>query len=204
MIKLAKDWSSLDVRVVDPAETSLVRLFSHANGEWDPPPPEFRNLRVDPPEGEKDSFAVLYTSTRLDTIAQECGVLWVDSADKWHLDSTRESSYSLARYTLSRGGIFIPVDGRNGGAFGFEDDENFGDYSSYQQVGSDLFNKFSHFAHGICWRSFHRHANAQVYAIWHSRKADLGLRVVSITKLESDPSWIELKSRLSVVSLISP
>lgn len=34
-------------------------------GEWEAPPPQFRNLRVDPPDGHKDDYAVLYQSDAL-------------------------------------------------------------------------------------------------------------------------------------------
>lgn len=57
----------LRLELLDPGEVTLVRLYKQARagqpgGEWEPPPAAYRNLRVDPPGGHKDEFAVLYTS----------------------------------------------------------------------------------------------------------------------------------------------
>ena len=76
-------WKELEPTIVDPKTTQLCRLYSWPGGEWDEPDPKYRSLRVDPPgevdplDPRKQVFSVLYTATRLDTIAQECDVLTV-------------------------------------------------------------------------------------------------------------------------------
>lgn len=178
-VRAPLQWKELDTTVVDPQTTQLCRLYSWPGGEWQEPPPQYRTLRVDPPgeisplDPRKHLFAVLYTSTRLDTIAQECGVLTVDSRDQWTLNETQEERYSLARYQFRRGGIFISIDEPNAARLGLDDVAATGGYEPYQELALDLFLRFGHVAHGLCWRSFHRHQQGMVYAIWHNRKADL-------------------------------
>src|SRR4051812_33144023 len=92
----AKD---LSVELVDPGTLALQRLFRHSKGDWEPPDPKYRNLRVDPPDGHKDAYAALYTAESLLAAAMECHVLSVDSLDAWTLNLDREREYSVVRYT---------------------------------------------------------------------------------------------------------
>jgi hypothetical protein len=198
------EWSDLDVDVIDHRETRLLRLYRHPGGEWDPPPPAYRNLRVDPPGPDKSIYAVLYIGTRIDTVAQECRLLSVNDADEWTLDASREAQYSIARYEFNRAGIFVPIDGKNGKRFGLENIASYGAYLPYQQLGAELHRRFSHLAHGLSWRSFHRHQSGPVYALWHERKADLGLHVISTERLAIDPSWIKAKSSIPGLTVLEP
>lgn len=194
-------WRELEPTVVDPKATVLCRLYSWPGGEWDEPEPKYRSLRVDPPgevdplDPRKHAFAVLYTATRLDTIAQECGILTVDGAGRWTLNESQEERYNLARYEFDRPGIFISIDEPNATRLGLDDSAVMGEYAPYQELALDLFQSFGHIAHGLCWRSFHRRQSGPVYAIWHSRKADLGLARPTTCKLKSDPEWIDVLSR---------
>jgi hypothetical protein len=63
----------------------LVRLYKQARagqprGEWEAPPPAFRNLRDDPPEAHKDEFAVPYTWDTIASVAAEFRVLQYNAA----------------------------------------------------------------------------------------------------------------------------
>ena len=73
----------LELELLDPGSETLVRLFRHPGGEWEEPPPAFRNLRVDPPAGHKDAFAVLYTGDNLAAVAAECLVLQAGDGDHY-------------------------------------------------------------------------------------------------------------------------
>jgi hypothetical protein len=64
--------NDLELVLLDPVSTPLVRLFHRPRGEWDPPPEARRSLRVDPPAGRKSLFAVLYHGNTLPTVAMEC------------------------------------------------------------------------------------------------------------------------------------
>jgi hypothetical protein len=141
-------------------------------------------------------YAVLYTATRLDTIAQETQVLSVDNANQWTLDTSREKQYSVARYHFEHGGIFIPIEDRNARVFGLHEIQSFGDYTPYQEIGYELFQRYGSFAHGLMWRSFHRHQQGPVYAIWHPAKERLRLVVDSVSELVTDPDWQEMLGRI--------
>ncbi|MBN3850079.1 MULTISPECIES: hypothetical protein [Burkholderiaceae] len=73
----------LELELLDANSEPLVRLFAHPGGDWDPPEEKYRNLRVDPPAGHKDAFAVLYTGNTLATVAIECHILAADAADRY-------------------------------------------------------------------------------------------------------------------------
>jgi hypothetical protein len=54
------DARNLELELLDPAAVTLVRLFRHPGGEWEPPDEKYRNLRIDAPAGHKSEYAVLY------------------------------------------------------------------------------------------------------------------------------------------------
>lgn len=202
-IDLGFIWESLEIEVLDPHRTTLFRLYSHAGGDWKPAPPKYRTLRVDPPRPHQSKFAVLYTANRLDTIGQECGLLSVDSNNKWTIDIVRESHYKIATYSFKKGGIFIPLDGRNAKVFGLDRLTSLGTYDPYQKLSKALFDRYSHFVHGISWRSFHRHQSGTVYAIWHSKKNELGLKIESSeVQLAGDKNWETMLSNIPGLSRI--
>jgi RES domain len=192
----AFEWEDLEPEVLDPRAVTLLRLFKHPGGEWRPPPPEFRNLRVDPPVGHKSRYAVLYTSPMLETIAQECQVLAVDSGERWTVNRTRELELRIARYSFRHACVFVRLDGRNASLLGVHDLPATGGYGAYQELGLILHDRFAHFAHGISWRSYHRHQNGRVYALWHSRKRSIGLKVTSVGELRQDAEWVALKAHI--------
>lgn len=196
-LRLDFEWRDLEIEVIDPKSTTLVRLFKHPHGEWKPTPKRLRNLRVDPPDGRKERFAVLYTSSSLETIGQECNVLAVDYANRWTLNEPLEAAHRIARYGFSNGGIFVRLDGRNSSVFGLDAIPASGGYAEYQQLGFELYERFVHIAHGVSWRSYHRHQNGRVFAIWHSRKRALGLKLQSVADLASDGEWLTVKSRIA-------
>jgi hypothetical protein len=73
----------LDLELLDPGSEPLIRLYRHARGDWEAPPEEYRNLRVDPPRGRQDAYAVLYAANTLPAVAAECRVLNVDGMDRY-------------------------------------------------------------------------------------------------------------------------
>lgn len=195
----------LNVELVDPGTLVLQRLFRHAKGEWEPPGPEYRNLRVDPPEGYKDAYAVLYTGDSLLAVAMECHILSVDLHDTWTLNLDMESQYFVARYTTSAPGLFLPIDGPNRVRLGLTNlpIHKVPVYAAFQSAGLELFRRFGNLAHGLSWASFHRHQAGQVYAIWHHRKDALKLKVEpSITSLKEDIEWKDLIAQFDASQLI--
>ena len=54
-----------------PVGSQLVRLFRRPGGDWDVAPPEHRTGRVDPPDGRKDVFGMLYLCEHIETSAFE-------------------------------------------------------------------------------------------------------------------------------------
>lgn len=185
----------LNVELVDPDVLELRRLFRHPNGELVPPAPKYRNLRVDPPNGHKADYAVLYTGDSLLGAAMECHVLSVDSLDAWTLNLDLEKEYSVARYTTKEPGLFLPIDGCNRKRLGLDNlPIHKGQvYAAYQSIGLELFKRFGNLAHGLSWASFHRHQVGRVYAIWHHRITALGLTLESSPlRLETDVEWATL------------
>lgn len=185
--------ADLEVEMIDAGALSLARLVGHPNGEWEPPLPIYRNLRVDPPAGSKSKYAVLYTGVNLLTAAMECHVLSLSSFGLWTLNEKSEAKYQVARYTTGGPGVFIPLDGRNRRTLGLASlqAEELGTYNAHQQVGLSLFTRYGKVAHGLCWESFHRNQPGRVYAIWHSRKRALGLTLQEgpLVALKADVEW---------------
>lgn len=183
----------LALDLLDPDSEPLIRLFSRAGGEWKPPKPEYRNLRVDPPGGHKRSFAVLYLGNTLPTVAIECGILHADHADRYTWSTDRAKRYRVARYAFSRPGLFVPIDGPNRSILGLDGRQRpFGGYEPYQSVALELFERYGKVVHGLSWESFHRNQPGRVYALWHHHKRTIGLRLVDPTPPTSDPRFSRL------------
>ena len=64
--------NGLDLEMIDPNSVPLVRLYRHDDADWKEPEPKYRNARVDPPDGHKDAFAVLYMADNIQAAAAEC------------------------------------------------------------------------------------------------------------------------------------
>jgi hypothetical protein len=122
--------------------------------------------------------------------------LAIDLQNKWTLNLDREADNKLTRYTFSNAGCFIKLDGDNRRRLGIADYQSFGGYDAYQQVSLELFKRYGQTVHGLSWESFHRHQLGRVYAIWHHRKADLGLTYCAPVPLADDPQWKSLLARI--------
>ena len=187
------DGRDLDLEMLDARSVELMRLFRHPKGEWEPPDPKYRNLRVDPPAGHKHRYAVLYTADSLGAIGVECRILAVDSDDHFSLHLDREASYQVARYRFEQAACFVPIDGANRRTLGLDRAEAWDGYGPYQQIGLALFERYSHFAHGLSWASFHRNQPGRVFAVWHERKAGFGLELAGpVGPLVSDLPWVTM------------
>ncbi|MEZ2352137.1 RES domain-containing protein [Caballeronia sp. RCC_10] len=186
--------SELELELLDPNSETLVRLFSHPGGDWDPPDAKYRNLRVDPPAGHKDDYAVLYMGNTLPTVAIECHILSADAMDRYTWLTERAKRYRVVRYTLDGPAVFMPIDGaRNRSALGLAGGQRkFAGYEPYQEVAHALFRRYGNVIHGLSWESFHRNQPGRVYALWHHHKPTVGLRITSANPyplLIEDNEW---------------
>ena len=160
-----------------------------------PPPPMYRNLRVDPPELHKADYAVLYLGSRLPCVAVECGVLAAHGTGVFSYHEDKAKAYQVARYTFDKPAIFLPIDDiHNHDVLMADDvlDSAFeGDYDPYQALGLDLFQRYGQVIHGLSWASYHRGKTGRVFALWHHHKATIGLGVTttSFNALSADPEF---------------
>ncbi|AKJ32026.1 RES domain-containing protein [Caldimonas brevitalea] len=193
MTPFAFSGRELELELLEPGST-LVRLFRHPGGEWEPPPARSRLLRVDPPDGQQDAYAVLYTGETLLTVAIECGVLRADLRDRysWHMPKARE--YRVVRYRVGAPVVFIPIDGRNRRTLGLAGSQReFLGYAPYRAVAHELHHRYGAAVHGLSWESFHRNQPGRVYALWHEHKATVELKIISPPPYElliDDGEWI--------------
>lgn len=182
-----KGWQ-LEAEILDPGELPLLRGFQRTGGEWQPPPPEFRNSRVDPPPGYKSEYAVLYTATEIQCVAAETRILRDDREGVVWLPEVAQA-FRIATFRLGRAGLFIPLDGRNRKVFKLRG-ECGSDHQAYQWLALELHRRYGHLAHGLSWESFHRNQPGRCYGIWHSRKDDLALGVEDERpRFSEDPRW---------------
>lgn len=105
--------AQLQVDLLDPGSVTPVRLFRHPGGDWDEPPPQHRNQRVDPPVGRESEYAVLYTAESIAAAAIECRILHCDTWDRYTYDQQRTLEYSVVRYAMRAPALFIAIDGEN-------------------------------------------------------------------------------------------
>lgn len=197
----------LELDLVDAGSLRLVRLFRHAGTHWDPPAPQYRDLRVDPPAGHKSAFAVLYTADAIEAVATECRVLrFNESSDEVTCDLGRAESYQVARYSFSRPALFIPIDGPNRKTLGVQQ-LAFEGYHGHQVLALQLFQRYGEMAHGLSWESYHRGQPGRVYAVWHSRKDAMGLQVdtaASMHRLVDDVEWKAFLAAHPRIALLDP
>ena len=183
----------LELELLDPDSERLVRLFRRPGGEWEPPQEAFRNLRVDPPTGDKGAFAVLYTASTLATVAIECGVLRADPEDRYTWAVDLAGQYRVVRYAFAAPALFVPIDGRNRTALGLAGGQRrFAGYEPYQAAAYEIFLRFGQVVHGLSWESFHRNQPGRVYAVWHHHKSTVGLSIASpapYATLAQDAEW---------------
>lgn len=186
------DASDLEVVLLDP-QNDLVRLFRHDGAHLEPPEEKYRNARVDPPDGHKGDFAVLYLGQEISTVAVECHILSELPSGNYQWLRDRAQSYKVARYCSALPSLFLPIDGRNRKLLGL-DGKNvaFKRYAPYQAIGLELFQRFGQTVHGLTWTSFHRNQPGRVLALWHHHKETIGLTVTSkepFGSLVSDAEW---------------
>jgi hypothetical protein len=185
--------AQLQVDLLDPFAVTPVRLFRHPGGDWDEPPLEYRNQRVDPPVGHESEYAVLYTAESIAAAAIECHILNCDSRDRYTYDQQRTLEYAVVHYEMRAPALFIPIDGENKRtlALRFPDPA----YGQHRAVAYELFSRFGGVVHGLSWQSYHRNQPGRVYALWHHHKPTVKLAVSSATpylKLAQDPEWLQL------------
>ena len=199
---LAETVSALDLQfdVLDPNSATFVRLFTRPGGEWDQPEPQYRNGRVDPPDGFKDNYAVLYVADSLPAVATETGVLWARRDDTYLWSSEEASRRLVARYQFVEPALFIPIDGGNEARLGLAGSQRkvTAGYKPFQVAALALWQRFGRLAHGLSWASFHRNRPGRVYGIWHDRKTAMGLvrppEVGPFTPLPRDIEWLEISA----------
>jgi hypothetical protein len=184
----------LELELLDPGSVTLVRLFKFPGGEWSPPPPVYRNLRVDPPAGHKDDYAVLYTGDDLAAVATECLILQTGEGDRaiWRQD--KAVGYRVARYGFLKPALFLPIDGKNRQRLGMAGGQRpWGGYDAWQETGLALHQRFAHVVHGLSWESFHRNQPGRVYALWHDHKPTIDLQLTTpgdYPLLTEDTQWL--------------
>jgi hypothetical protein len=200
--------TDLELELLDPDSTPLVRLFRHSGADWEPPPEEHRGMRVDPPSGHKAAFAVLYTGDNIQTVAIECKVLRSDHLDKYTWATDLAEEYSVVRYAFSAPALFVPIDRRNRALLGLSGSQRkFAGNEPYQAVALELFQRYGNVIHGLSWESFHRNQPGRVYAIWHHHKSTIGLRITTpapYRPLVDDEEWKEFMAAYPDVEAISP
>jgi hypothetical protein len=186
------DASDLEVVLLDP-QNDLVRLFRHDGAHLEPPEEKYRNARVDPPDGHKGDYAVLYLGKNIPTVAVECHILSENPSGNYQWLRRRAESYKVARYRSERPSLFLRIDGRNRKYLGLDGrDVAFKRYAPYQAMGLELFQRFGQTVHGLTWSSFHRNQPGEVFALWHHHKDTIGLTVTSkepFGSLASDAEW---------------
>ena len=178
----------------DARSLSLVRLFKHDGGDWEPPDPRFRKLRVDPPAGSESRFAVLYTANTLPCVAAECRILLPNQHDdRWTWRADLAALYKVVRYEVTAPSIFVRIDQPMAESLGLGvGGVKFGGYGPYQAIALELFERFGTVVHGLSWSSFHRNQPGRIYAAWHHHKATVGLEIASpkpYAPLLTDPEW---------------
>ena len=165
----------LDLELVDPGSVVLIRAYQHPSADWNPPPAQYRNNHTDPPMGYGEEFAVLYTASNIQSSATEVRALgWDHWTNQSFWKPALAARLQVVRFAVRRPGLFVPLDGANRKILGLEGKFE-PEYESSRWVALDLFRRYGHLVHGLSYESFHRYQAGRVYAIWHSRKDDMGL-----------------------------
>lgn len=183
----------LTLEILDSTSAPLVRLFRHPGGDWTPPAPIYRNLRVDAPEPDKNDYAILYTGDSVECVAMECRVLSEDRDGNLTWSKSKAEQYEVVRYEHTLPAIFLPTDGSNRPRLNLRlGGEEFGTYAPFQRMAHEVYERLGKILHGFCWHSFHRGQPGRVYAIWHHRKKSMGLTIhpaAPYKRLIDDPEW---------------
>ena len=184
----------LELELLDPGSVTLLRLFRHPGGEWEPPPAAFRNLRVDPPVGHKEDYAVLYTGDDLAAVATECLILQAGEGDRTTWRQDKAAAYRVARYGFLQPALFLPIDGKNRHRLGLAGGQRpWGGYDAWQAAALTLYQRFGRIVHGLSWESFHRNQPGRVYALWHTHKGTIDLQLTTpgdYPRLTEDAQWL--------------
>jgi hypothetical protein len=168
--------SGLELEMIDPGSVALVRLYQYDGTDWEEPALKYRNARVDPPDGNKGAFAVLYMADSLQAAAAECRILVEDPYNECSWDSAKAGNYKIVRYTHDKPAIFIKLDGHpNASNLGLTKLGRINVYPAYQEAALNLYRRFSDVVHGLSWQSFMRNQPGRVYALWHQHKTTIGL-----------------------------
>jgi len=183
----------LALELLDPDEVKLTRLYKRLGGDWDPPEPQYRTLRVDPPAGQEDRFAVLYTGDCVQVVAAECRILVAKPDETYVWAGDQADIYQVARYSYDAPALFIPIDGDNRRVLGLDGPSRMTTgYALFQNVALELYERFGTTVHGLSWESFHRNQLGRVYAIWHDRKDAMSLQLDmtgASASLTTDAAW---------------
>lgn len=198
----------LELELLDPGGDPLIRLYRHAGGDWEASPEEYRNLRVDPPRGRKDAYAVLYTANTLPAAAAECRVRNVDGMDRYTWDRSLAREYRVVRYAFDAPALLIPVDGRNREHLRIAGGQRrFAGYEPFQVAALELFERYGKVVHGLSLESFHRNQPGRVYGLWHHHKATIALRRTSPNPhsfLVDDEEWLQFLRDYPDIEAIEP
>lgn len=175
----------LALELLDPGSVPLYRLFRHPGGDWEETPEIHRHERVDPPDGHKGDFAVLYMGDSLPVVAMECRILRADFRDHFTWSTSAAGEYQVVRYMFSEPAIFLPIDGPNRSRLGLAGAQRkLGSKEPFRDAALALYNRYKGVVHGLSWESMHRDQPGRVYALWHRHKATIGLaRLASVGKL---------------------
>lgn len=192
----------LQLELLDPGSVELLRLFKYPKADWEPPAPQYRNLRVDPPPGHESEFAVLYTGDTIEAVAMECRILRFDSdRDEATWNRDRAKPYLVARYRFTRPALFIPLD-HNRKVLELRRIA-FSGYRAHQELSLELFKRYGDLAHGLSWESYHRGQPGRVYAVWHHRKDQMGLTLESTGKpFVDDAAWLKFLAEHSDIEAV--
>ena len=179
----------LKLELLDPNSVPLWRLFRHPGGDWEEPDPNYRHERVDPPDGHKSDFAVLYLGNTLPGVAIECRLLRADYRDRYTWARDTANAYQVVQYTFGEPALFLPIDGDNKRRLGLDPaSRRPGKRDAFQDASLALFTRFGNVVHGMSWDSMHRDQPARVYALWHRHKATIGLER-RYPLLPEHPAW---------------
>jgi hypothetical protein len=186
----------LQLELLNPGSLALCRAYNTAypDSYWEPPPPAARTARVDPPAGHQDDFAILYLGVHVAATAAEARLLQQDVRRQWFISRDSAKHYALATYTLAKPAVLLPIDGPNQAGLGldpvtmaFEDD-----YASSRAMALRIHQQFDGRIDGFTWESFRAERIGRVVALFHHRKAYVGLQVLTTKPhppLLDSPEW---------------
>lgn len=184
----------IDVEVRGADAAPLIRLFRHPGAAYDLPHEDYRNGRFDPPPGDKNLFATLYTADNIAAAAMECRVLQANSRDEYSYTLKRAGSYKVVRFKYSAPALFIRLDRDIMRKLGIPPFTM--DYLPFQRAAKALFERYGNTVHGLSWESYHRGQPGRNYGFWHHRKGAITLETLQqetdCPQLLKDDDWLQL------------